>query len=132
LKRLAKHDLRLSKGLAVVRAQLVLREFCDAALFQFPRPLTLGKAHVVPVAAHVQNVRHLALLGWRWVEAVFECSERGSRIARALAVPLSERQWALARRDWQLYCIAYRTPGQLRLKPKTLSSSPAKAVRFSR
>lgn len=72
LYRLTKDDLRLRERLAIDNPGFFLLRLANTSPLKCVCPLPLGKAQIVPVAAHVQHLEQALLLCLAWVLAVFE------------------------------------------------------------
>src|SRR5215207_3067400 len=120
LQGLGEYRFSLRESFPVESRLLHLIVFADAALFQLPCPLALGKTHVVEAAAHVQNSDHLARLRRRRVETILECLEMRVRIVHALTSCVGEPV-GLVLRDWHFLFYRLSNRCARRLKSTALS-----------
>jgi hypothetical protein len=121
LYRLAEDYLRLRKGLSILDTYALLLGFRDATRFKFVAPFSLRKAHVVPMAAHVQ-------LCGRWVQAVFEGFRRHLDRPLIFDVMLDHGEWGTAhRRNEVRMCPQGR---QATLQVGKLSAEQARTASF--
>ncbi len=128
LYRLAEDYLRLREGLSILDTCALLLGFRDATRFKFVAPLSLRKAHVVPMTAHVQHLEHLPFLCGRWVQAVLEGFKRHLDCPLVFDVLLDHGEWSTAnRRNEVRMCPQGR---QATLQVGKLSAEQARTASF--